>query len=293
MRTTKTIFITTIVSFFSILSTPYNIQGGTILHHFFRLLLPPLLVQQLRRYVVCASIIHLILVRLRNRAQICEVTCLVLFDQVNNFIKMFGHKKTRMHTKNSKPAEKIWFSELHGCTRKKQGIRDYYSIVENSPPHFQKLSYFFSPNNPQLHGLSNIANRVIPSQLNINSMAPSISQDIPNQHRIFHYNLNATRQWKRTWSTSSPHLLNIEHQLMWMTFLFLIFLSVNINPLVATHVKKTFLGTFGIQIKLWGNATSSLPQKLLITWSSKKHPIVPHLHTLWSSYEVPSRKQMA
>lgn len=52
----------------------HQIQCRIILHHFFCVLLPPLLIQQLNKYVVCSGIDHFVSVKLRNIVQSWDVT---------------------------------------------------------------------------------------------------------------------------------------------------------------------------------------------------------------------------
>ena len=54
--------------------TDHHMQEGTRLHHFFCFLLPPLLIQQVRRSAVCSGITHGFWMRLRNIYHTWEVT---------------------------------------------------------------------------------------------------------------------------------------------------------------------------------------------------------------------------
>lgn len=55
------------------LHTVHHMHVGIAFHHFFWLLLPPLLIQLHRRSTVCSSIDQFVSVRIRNSDQICEV----------------------------------------------------------------------------------------------------------------------------------------------------------------------------------------------------------------------------
>lgn len=52
----------------------HQMQAGSILHHIFWLLLPHLLIQQLKRSAVCSGIDQFILAKLMNSAHTCAVT---------------------------------------------------------------------------------------------------------------------------------------------------------------------------------------------------------------------------
>ena len=54
--------------------TDHHMQAGIILHHFFLVLLPPLLIQQLNRFAVCSGIVQLLSVSLKNRDHSWPVT---------------------------------------------------------------------------------------------------------------------------------------------------------------------------------------------------------------------------
>ena len=69
-----------------------------------------------------------------------------------------------------------------------------------------------------------------------------ITQYIPNKQKTIDHNSYVVGQWRRTWSTDSPHLLHIKHLLHTAICLFQRLSVVKILPKAAVQEKNTTLG---------------------------------------------------
>lgn len=75
--------------------TVHHMHNSIILHHFFRLLLPPFLIQELIT-AVCLGIVHSIFVRMRNRFHSCVVNLQCKTDIVNCLSSFIAQKTSSL-----------------------------------------------------------------------------------------------------------------------------------------------------------------------------------------------------
>ena len=109
-------------------------------------------------------------------------------------------------------------------------------------------------------------------QSNKSATLCGIIQQIPNKHKIILHISNAIGQWRRRWSTDSPHPLHIKHHSRTTKCLFLRLSIVKILPKAAVQEKKaTRGGTFDCHtIKLMINTSKFVPKR---TWCPITHQI--------------------